>query len=99
MAIDLFELRAYTAEVGVDDLRLVHLTRTGGGPAWGLMRRSRTGLDRWLALEAESKDDAVRVIEAVGLMPLREERVDSDEQDAIFALQPGSEHALDETPV
>jgi hypothetical protein len=99
MAIDLFDLRAYTEEVGVDDLRLVHITGSGGGPAWGLMRRTRSGLDRWLALEAGTNDEAVRIIEAVGLMPLREERVDGDEEDAVFVLQPGSEHSPDETPV
>jgi hypothetical protein len=99
MAVDLFALRSYAEEIGVDDLRLVHLTETGGGPAWGLMRFTRTGLDRWLALEAGSKDEAVRIIEAVGLMPLREERVGGDEEDAVFVLQPGSEHTPDVTPV
>jgi hypothetical protein len=99
MAIDLFELRAYTEDVGIDDLRLVHLTESGGGPAWGLMRRNGTELDRWLPLEAASKDDAVRIIEAVGLMPRDEEGVDGGEQDGVFTLQAGSEHTPDETPV
>ena len=89
----------YTEGVGIDDLRLVHLTESGGGPAWGLMRRNGKELDRWLPLEAASKDDAVRIIEAVGLMPLDEEGVDDAEQDAVFTLQPGSEHTPDETPV
>jgi len=99
MAIDLFELKAYTEDIGVDDLRLVHITEAGGGPAWGLMRRDGAALDRWLSLEAGSKDDAVRVIEAVGLMPLGEEPSLSGEQDAVLVLQPGSEHAPDTTPV
>jgi len=99
MAIDLFELRDYTERVGVDDLRLVHLTKAGGGPAWGLMRREGTDLVHWLSLEAESKDEAVRIIEAVGLKPLHAEHPVGEEQDAIFVLQPGSEHAPDETPV
>jgi hypothetical protein len=99
MAVDLFELKAYTEDIGVDDLRLVHITEEGGGPAWGLMRRNGAVLDRWLSLEAGSKEDAVLVIEAVGLMPLGEEPPVSGEQDAIFVLQPGSEHAPDPTPV
>ena len=90
MAVDLFELKAYTEDIGIDDLRLVHITEAGGGPGWGLMRRDGAGLDRWLALEAGSKDDAVRVIEAVGLMPLGEEPPVSGEQDVVLVLQPGS---------
>jgi hypothetical protein len=63
------------------------------------MRRNGKELDRWLPLEAASKDDAVRIIEAVGLMPLDEEGVDGGEQDGVFTLQAGSEHTPDETPV
>src|SRR5579862_2390955 len=98
MAVDLFELKAYTEDIGIDDLRLVHITEAGGGPAWGLMRRVGAVLDGWLSLEAGSKDDAVRVIEAVGLKPLGEEPSLSDEQDAILVLQPGSEQVTGRPP-
>jgi hypothetical protein len=39
------------------------------------------------------------MIEAVGLMPLREEQPVGDEQDVIIVLQPGSARAADEPPV
>jgi hypothetical protein len=99
VAIDLFELRAYTAGVDIDDLRLVHLPAAGGGPDWGLMRTDGGRLTRWLSLDAEDRGDAVRIIEAVGLMPLRDEAPAGDEQDVVVTLQPGSEKTPDETPV
>jgi len=100
MAIDLFELRDYTEAADIDDLRLVHITEAGGGPGWGLMRRAGAGLDHWLSLEASSEDDAVKIIEAVGLRPAGDDRSSgSDEQDAVFILEPGSEETPHETPI
>jgi hypothetical protein len=99
MAIDLFDLRAYTDGVEIDEFRLVHLTVAGGGPDWGLMRNDGIRLSHWLSLGAESKEDALGMIEAVGLMPLREEQPVGDEQDVIIVLQPGSARAADEPPV
>lgn len=98
MAIDLFELRAYTEGVDVGDLRLVH--RSDGSPGWGLMRLRDGRLTDYRSVEAEDRGDAIRIIEAVGLMPLGEE-VPADEggSDIILTLQPGSEETPDETPV
>ena len=98
MAVDLFSLKSFTEGVDLEELALVHLTHGRGH--WVLERRVGSQVHGRLDLDAADRDDAVRIIEAVGLAPdaaLGDSG--AEDRDEAFSIQPGSEETPDETPV